>query len=388
MKLRTTLKLSVLLLLASCGGGDPTPPAPEVQQTSRLLVFGDSLSDGGTYTRAVQALLASQVNPAFATAPVGKFTDSPGPVWPEVLAARLGLTITNERFEWGPASPLAATNALLTAASATNYAQGGARVTDPAGIGCAPVGGVCSSSATVPTTTQITRALAKGNFQPTDLVFYWAGANDVLAARNLALAEIATRVATAQATAGRPLTDAERSAIVSAVTTLFTPNLQQAATEAVAQVKRLQTAGARRLIVMTLPNLAKTPLGLANPSGQRPLLDAFSVAFNTRLKSEFSTAFPDSTQALLYDAGRFADVSYDDPAPLGFTNRDVPVCNVPATLGSSSLFCFKGLGDPFINKTVDASKSMFADGVHPSLAVHTKLATALYDELKDRAWIK
>lgn len=388
MKLRTTLQLSALLLLAACGGGDPTPPAPEVQQTSRLVVFGDSLSDSGTYTRAVQQLLAAQVNPAFATAPAGKFTDSPGQVWPEALAARLGLSITNERFEWGPASPLAATNALVTSAAATNYAQGGARVTDPAGIGCGPVGGVCTSSATVPATTQITRALAKGNFLPTDLVFFWAGANDVLANRNLALAEIATRVTTAQTAAGRALTDAERTAIFNDVIALYRPRLEQAAAEAVVQIKRLQTAGARRLVGMTLPNLAKTPLGVANPSGQRPLLDAFSVAFNTRFKADFAAAFPDTTQALLFDAGRFADVLYDDPGATGLSNRDVPVCNVPASLGSSSLFCFRAPGSPFINASVDASKSMFADGVHPSLAVHAKLATSLYDELKDRAWIK
>jgi outer membrane lipase/esterase len=332
--------------------------------------------------------LASQVNPAFATAPAGKFTDSPGAVWPEALAARLGVSITNERFEWGPASPLAATNALVTTAAATNYAQGGARVTDPAGIGCGPVGGVCTSSATVPAATQVTRALAKGNFQPTDLVFFWAGANDVLANRNLALAEIATRVATAEAAAGRALTDTERSAIFSAVITLFTPRMEQAAAEAVVQIKRLQTAGARRLVGMTLPNLAKTPLGVANPSGQRPLLDAFSVAFNTRFKADFAAAFPDTTQALLFDAGRFADVLYDDPAATGLSNRDVPVCSVPASLGSSSLFCFRAPGSPFINPAVDATKSMFADGVHPSLAVHAKLATSLYDELKDRAWVK
>ncbi len=391
MKLKTVLATLAVLSLASCGGGggDPTPPRPEERTTSRLVVFGDSLSDGGTYTRGAQQLLATQVNPAFAAAGVGKFVDGPGLVWPEVLAARLGITITNERFEWGPGNPLAATDALQTGADATNYAQGGARVASQPGVGCGTVvNDKCTFVSTVPGAQQIDRALAKGNFQSTDIVFFWFGTNDVFFYRTLALTEIDTRVAAATTALGRAPTDAEIAVIRDEVKAAFVPRLEEAATQAIAQLKRLQAAGASRLIGMTIPNSAKTPFGVTNVRGQRPLLDAFSVAFNNRLKAAFAAEFPDNSRALLYDAGRFADVLYDDPAAVGLPNRDVPVCSVPPTLGTSAFFCFKGLGDPFINPAVNPATSMFSDGVHPTVVVHAKLATALYDELKDRNWVK
>jgi phospholipase/lecithinase/hemolysin len=104
MKLRLGLSALTLAALAACGGGDSTTPAPSFE-TTRIIAFGDSLTDGGAYSRANSLILQSQAGvPKAAADLVGKFTNSPGDVWVEVLAKKLGRTITPERFEVGAAS--------------------------------------------------------------------------------------------------------------------------------------------------------------------------------------------------------------------------------------------------------------------------------------------
>lgn len=111
---------------------------------SRLLVFGDSISDGGAYA-------------AQAPAGAGKFTTNPDPVWVEHVAAGLGL----------PLAP--------AAQQGFNYAEGGARVT------VTRSGGPGDISRT-PVAAQIDRHLARGGgFGPDSLVVIQGGGNDVFA---------------------------------------------------------------------------------------------------------------------------------------------------------------------------------------------------------------
>ena len=60
------------------------------------------------------------------------------------------------------------------AATCTGYGQGGSRVTDPNGIGHS------TGALTVPVVTQIANHLARfGSFKASDLIFVYAGSNDV-----------------------------------------------------------------------------------------------------------------------------------------------------------------------------------------------------------------
>jgi outer membrane lipase/esterase len=104
-------------------------------QFNSIIVFGDSLSDGGTYG--------------------AKFTTNPANVWVELLAARLGLTLK----PWTQGG--------------LNYAQGGQRVALSPGI--TPEG-----APDRPVAAQITQHLAAngGKIAPGALVTLWAGAND------------------------------------------------------------------------------------------------------------------------------------------------------------------------------------------------------------------
>ena len=178
-----------VILLAACGGGDPDVPgsgSPSGAPTARgnftaVVSFGDSLSDVGSYAPATS--LAGNGSPPYFG---GKFTTNEtsngqpdanalGKVWVENLAATLGIVVTPAEVGFGATSvkcPAAAVTAL--AASCTGYGQGGSRVTDPNGIGHA------TGALTVPVVTQIANHLARfGTFKASDLVFVYAGSNDV-----------------------------------------------------------------------------------------------------------------------------------------------------------------------------------------------------------------
>jgi outer membrane lipase/esterase len=111
MKTRIALSALALAVLAGCGGGGPEgPAAPSTNETSRVIAFGDSLTDGGAYSRGNSLLLQAPPPqgggvPAALANQVGKFTNSPGDNWVEVLAKKLGTTIAPERFEMGSAQP-------------------------------------------------------------------------------------------------------------------------------------------------------------------------------------------------------------------------------------------------------------------------------------------
>src|SRR5262245_54121924 len=104
------LSLLAAALLAACGGGDapyvpgtsPTSGAPTTKGSfTKLVVFGDSLSDIGAYAPAT-SLTGNGQPPYFG----GKFTTNgaTGTVWVENLAAKMGLTITPAEVGFGTQS--------------------------------------------------------------------------------------------------------------------------------------------------------------------------------------------------------------------------------------------------------------------------------------------
>ncbi|MCX7238881.1 MAG: SGNH/GDSL hydrolase family protein [Burkholderiales bacterium] len=161
--------LGAALLVAACGGGGDGNQAPRIAFTS-IVSFGDSLSDGGTYRVG-----------SIAAAGGGKFTvnDATNPntptVWTEFLAAEMGLATCAARVGGYGVAPVAKTGC-------RNYAQGGARVENPKGVGNATGAGDITGALTHPVVTQIANyAIDNGsaNFTDTQLVTVLAGANDI-----------------------------------------------------------------------------------------------------------------------------------------------------------------------------------------------------------------
>lgn len=119
---------------------DTAAAADDATSVGRIIVFGDSLADGGFYA-ATGALPPG----------AGSFTTNPDPVAPEVFASQLGLDLDPVYGEGG-----------------TNYAVGGARVQAANGI-------------TIPVASQIDNFLATDSFRPGDVVYIQGGGNDYFA---------------------------------------------------------------------------------------------------------------------------------------------------------------------------------------------------------------
>ncbi|WP_394755907.1 SGNH/GDSL hydrolase family protein [Rhodoferax sp.] len=165
--------LATALLVAACGGGGDGDQSPAIKYT-KVVSFGDSLSDAGTYN--VGPIKASGggmftvngIASAIGADPVPSYN------WAQLVsAAAVGKASCSARVGgFGVAE--------IAVAGCTNYAQGGARVADPKGVGN-PVGvGFTAGPLTEPMVTQIANYVADGgSFTGNELVTVLGGANDL-----------------------------------------------------------------------------------------------------------------------------------------------------------------------------------------------------------------
>jgi outer membrane lipase/esterase len=177
------LALMAAAVLAGCGGNGSTGGDQNVKiKYSSQVVFGDSLSDVGTYAVGGVALLGG-----------GKFTingdntatnkELTGKNWTELMAAQFGLpapcaaqTGLNGDAGLGFAVPV------VNHAGCYGYAQGGARVTADIGPNNAATGSPIGAL-TLPVAKQIRNHLAAvgGKFKGDEIVFVTVGGNDIAA---------------------------------------------------------------------------------------------------------------------------------------------------------------------------------------------------------------
>ncbi len=140
--LKTTTLDNIQTNVSSTAGGQKVVPS---NPFGRLVVFGDSLSDGGAYT-AWASFAASGANRMVGATPLamlaaaapygGKFTTNPGKVWVENLATAIGYDLKPANLMGGgQASMNLSLPQLGGCTTCTNYAQGGARVALQPGIG-------------------------------------------------------------------------------------------------------------------------------------------------------------------------------------------------------------------------------------------------------------
>jgi outer membrane lipase/esterase len=192
-------------------------------QFSNMYVFGDSLSDAGTYKPVVPP-------------GTGLWTTNPDPIWAQILGSRLGFAIT-------PATT-----------GGTAYAQGGARVTQLPGWEPVP-----PTVNAVPIAQQVSQYISRG-VDPGALHTIWGGANDI-------------SIQLAQAAQGT-ITSAQAQAAVAL-----------AATQYVQQVAALQAAGAQNIVVMNVPDMGKTPQGQSFGPAISAQLSAIVGLYNTTVQS-------------------------------------------------------------------------------------------------------
>ena len=395
MKYFKSLALSAIaaLLLAACGGGDPDVPgsgspagAPTTQGTfSAVVSFGDSLSDIGTYAPAT-SLAGDGTAPYFG----GKFTtNSDGvtdPIWVQNLATTLGVIVTPAEVGFGGNSvkcPAAANPTL--AGTCTAYGQGGARVTDPNGIGKS------GGALTVPMVTQIANHLARfTSFKDTDLILVYGGNNDVLIQFG-AFAATANQIQ-ADAAAGTITADQANTLLFNAQTAAQA-EIKKAAQELAGYVRtQILAKGGKYVAVMTLSDISDTPFGNTLPASARQVLTDLSNVFNLWLRDGLT-----GQPVRLIDTFALFKDAYTNPAKYGIVNNTVPTCD-PAKISAitggavtdgSSLFCNSTPGAPYngLRTGADVNTWQFADGVHPTTGGHKTISDAFTAQLVSFGWL-
>src|SRR5688572_24407286 len=285
---------------------------PAAAQTySQTVFFGDSLTDSGFYT----PFLVQTQGPQAAI--VGKFTTNPAFVWSEYLADFYG---TNASSAWN------LTTTGIVNGSGSNYAAGGATISPGPGFPPAPPTQFAPSL-----TTQVNAYLARngGHADPDALFTVWGGANDLFFHLNGA-----TTQAQFLAAAGAQV------------------NL----------VGVLTHAGARYILVPTMPDVGRTPFGLSQGPAGSAGITALVNGYNATLFGGIQQA---GYRVIPLDTFNFLREISAAPSTYGFSNVTAPACvGVP-----SSLVCNpNSLVSPNAGET-----HAFADGVHPSAGAHRLL---------------
>jgi|JI61114C2RNA_FD_contig_71_1028789_length_1298_multi_2_in_0_out_0_1 outer membrane lipase/esterase len=404
-----SLTILAAAILAGCGGSssNATDPAPKIKFTSQVS-FGDSLSDVGSYKVGTIAALGG-----------GKYTINGASAknWTEIVAADLGLP-----------APCAAQTGLDGLASqgfsvpvknnsgCTNYAQGGARVTNPVGPGNKLLGGnnAVLGQMTVPVAKQIQNHLdaVGGKFSGTEVVFVSGGPNDgFIQASTLSAA--ATAAATAAVTAAVPgqiqkdiasgvckPTDAQASNCIAGAVAALSPTVGAAAGAAYAKanaqtyVDAMGTAGtelagyvnnlilakgAKYVVVVNMPDLSRTPDALKQNVDTQTLLNGMSITFNARLLAGLAG----NDNVLFVDLFTRMRDHTSNPGNYGLLNVSSPACDLTAAKNplGSSLVCSANNLIPG-----DTSKYYFADNVHPTPLGYALFASFISEELAKRKW--
>ncbi len=359
------------LILAACGGGNGTQTSKVT--FSSLVSFGDSLSDIGTYKVGTVAALGG-----------GKYTinSATDKNWTELIAAQLSVaTPCPAQTGLDGSAGQGFSVAVVNHAGCTNYAQGGARVTNPVGPGNKLLGGgnAILGQLTTPVVTQVANHLAAvgGAFSGTELVTVMAGGNDGIMAAE-------TYVGTMQAiTAGAGGAAAAAAASPTLVTNANTA-MSTAGTELATLIKtQILAKGAKYVLVVNLPNLGVTPYATAEEAkiaGSRAIIANFSAAFNTALQ----TGLAGTSNVQIVDAYTIITDQAANPAQYALTNVTTTACNLasPGNPLGTSLVCSANN-----TNTGDVSHYLFADSVHGTPYAYKLLAQLVSKDLAFAGWL-
>jgi outer membrane lipase/esterase len=405
--------------LAACGGSNPGDQSSKVAFT-RMVNFGDSLSDVGTYKTQIVGGSGGghySIN--------GDFSSSGLPYtnWTEYLAATLQLSQPCAA-EVGLASVadlsfLAQTPAFN--ANCFSYAQGGARVTVPYGPGNSFFYTNFGSTSgelgqlTVPVATQIANFKSVSAFTDTDLVTVLAGGNDLFIDRGT-IVDVA--VQTALVTGGGTIT-ADGAASIAAAANAAVQAMSDAGAQLAALINtQIIAGGATHVVVVNLPDVANTPdNALWTTTGAGAYVEGGATPIHAHLTLDMTTAFNTALQAGLFgtnptdslptvawvDAFTQSDMQLTQPATYGLTNLTTPACDLTKTgvsvpsIGlvplASSLFCTKNslIAPPADTVTADDPTGvmfyLYADTVHPTPFGYRLLAEYASLQMVIKGWL-
>ena len=398
--------LSTALVVAGCGGGSDSLVTTPQGRFSNLVVFGDSLSDVGTYKVGV-----------IAAAGGGKYTiNSPTTKnWTEVLAAQYNLAAPCAA-QTGYFSILANAPAipLQNFSSCRNYAQGSSRVSSPAGpysvaiqqaiVAAALKSGASQAQANQaaiaadfglgiiasPLVYQMANHLANagGGYDGKELVAILAGGNDAL--MNLsALQSAASGGADAVGRAQFVGWSANVQATVALGGAAAVGAAQQAAIESMTQAgaqlaaaitSQILGKGAKYVAIGNLPDLSKVPFTAPLDDATKGFIRLLVNSFNSSVK----TGLAGRSEVIFVDLYTNSQDQVANPAKYGLTNVTDRACAsvsaanpiAPQSLGCTAASLIPG----------DTSKYLFSDDVHLTPIGYGLIAQAFVKSITEAKW--
>lgn len=292
--------------------GDDTISVP-AGGFSAVYAFGDSLSDAGNVSIATLGVVPASPYSD------GRFTN--GNVWVQDLAQNLGLPAVKPSLAGG-----------------TDYAYGGAET------------GQTSVHTVNPTDLPSQVAQFAANVpdpSPNALYTVWAGSNDVLDIAN----------------SGETAAQQQLS-------------VQQAVTNETVSIDGLIAHGAKDLVVMDVPDLAKTPYEMARPASDA-VSGTLAQQFNTDLGAALRAIVASGAASIDYvDTYGLLNMAIANPAAYGFTNVTQPVWSGNLTDSHSGALAATGAAQ---------NGYLFFDDLHPTSAGHALLAAAVTQTLTGQA---
>lgn len=313
--MRTAILAIALALGLSVGDGRHAAAA------ERVYVVGDSLNDTGTFA------------PVTAT---GRFTTTPGFLWVEWVAEAYGLSAAPAYFFDGASH--------RRNEGGTNYAQSGALVTGEGGL---------YDGASKSVVWQVDRLLedARGHLGGAVVLMNGGGPDVILAASAVSEGRMTPEQAAA--------------------------HVETAGSALVAQAKRIEAAGPKRLVVLNVADLGAVPLFGAGQGEGAAFVTALSEAFNRALAE---AAARQDLAAEMPDIFGFFNGMIADPAAFGFTNVTEP--SVDATAAAPTPTGNSANSGPSHLVVANAARTyLFADAIHPSGQGHAHLASFVIDGL-------
>ena len=222
----------------------------------------------------------------------------------------------------------------------TNYAYGNARISATPDV---------AGNASTPTVVkQIDTFLAGSKITNDDIFVVSAGVSDVIANTNAFL--------------NGTITEEQLKA-----------NVVQAGADLAAQVRRLNSAGAKHIVVTGTYDLSRSPW--AKAINKEALLSSLSIALNNKLKIDLTDNLT-GKQVMYIDVAYEVNLFEGSPGSFGFTNSDKPVCNsvdTGAGIGIGANEINSALCTTSTVNDVNYNRYVFADKIYLSPEANRRL---------------
>ena len=340
-------------------------------EVTRVVVFGDSLTDTG---RLKHRLKIFPAKPYW----IGRFSN--GPVWPEYLAMATGMGVQNHAYGGASAS-------VHDAQPGVNFY---ARIKE---VGQFFVTGTIK----LQIDDYIQRTLADGSIERADTTAFllWAGANDYIS-KEPVTGIITTFLNSPEGESG------------------YRPVVELVVAQLVQHVRTLYDAGARKFVVMNLPDLGLTPIVLQNktytPKYEKAddsarrielarRLTELSLYHNQLLKKDMNhlEKLLAGSEILLADTFGFFHKLLEADGAVGSSPQqygyDLALLEKTLEYEDSSLSvqqrCYRGsyMGRVNTDKICsEPGKAVFWDAVHPTTLTHCWQAWKVGQVMAGAAW--